>query len=56
MSMRISTLVSAMLLGGMLFAGSMMSAQAGDGCPTKGKDKDTDGSTSAAYPMVILQS
>jgi hypothetical protein len=53
MSMRYSTLATAILLGAMFFAGSLMTAQAGEGCT---KDKAKESSDSAAYPTVTLQS
>ncbi len=52
MSMRLSTLATAALLGAMLVAGSLMTAQAGEGCT---KDKNKDSGTSAAYPTSIRQ-
>jgi hypothetical protein len=53
MSIRYSTLATALLFGAMLFAGSVMTAHAGEGCT---KDKSKESSESAAYPTVILQS
>jgi hypothetical protein len=53
MSMRHSTLATALLLGAMLIAGSLVTAQAGgEGCT---KDKKKDGGTSAAYPTTMQQ-
>jgi hypothetical protein len=52
MSIRYSTLATAFLLGAMLVAGSMMTAQAGEGCT---KDKGKESVDSAAYPTVTLQ-
>ncbi len=52
MSIRYSTLATALLLGAMLVAGSLITAQAGEGC-TKDKKKDTG--DSAAFPAATLQ-
>jgi hypothetical protein len=53
MSIRYATFSTALLLGAMLVAGSVMTAHAGDGCT---KDQSQDSSSSAAYPTVTLQS
>ncbi|CRI65799.1 exported hypothetical protein [Thiocapsa sp. KS1] len=52
MSMRISTLATAALLGAMLVAGSLMTAHAGEGCT---KDKNKDSGTATAFPTQIRQ-
>ncbi len=52
MSMRLSTLATAALLGAMLVAGSLMTAHAGEGCT---KDKNKDAGTSTAFPTQIRQ-
>ncbi|WP_200386071.1 hypothetical protein [Thiocapsa imhoffii] len=51
MSIRLSTLATALLLGSLMVAGSLLTAQAGDGCT---KDKAKDASGSAAYPTTTL--
>lgn len=52
MSIRYSTFATALLLGAMLVAGSLMTAQAGEGCT---KDKKKDAGESAAFPTSTLQ-
>ncbi|MFZ0788371.1 MAG: hypothetical protein WAM94_01965 [Chromatiaceae bacterium] len=50
MSLRFSTLTSAALLGALMIAGTVIPAQAGDGCDKDKKDNSTSSLWSPAVP------